>query len=90
MAAFGRLTTRESFWHRPCALSAGKIQKRGEKPMQLEEATKVLKRVWKAVIWAELAVATVLLLLMSQFFSYDVFVSKFHRQAAAATFTQSP
>ena len=56
--------------------------------MQLGKATKVLKRVGKAVIWTELAVATVVLLFLSQFFSYEVFVSKFHRQATAANFAQ--
>lgn len=89
MAAFDRTTTLESLWHRPCALSGRENSKSEEKKaMQLEKATKVLKRVGKAVIWAELVVATVLLLFMSQFFSYDVFVSKFHRQAAAANFAQ--
>ncbi len=56
--------------------------------MRLEKAIKVLKRVWKGVVWAELVLATVLLLFFSQFFSYDVFVSILHRRAAAAAFTQ--
>jgi hypothetical protein len=56
--------------------------------MQLEKATKVLKRVWKVVVWAELVVVAALLLYFSQFFSYDVFVSNFYQQASAATSVQ--
>ena len=57
--------------------------------MQIQEATKVLKRVWKAVIWTELVVVTALLLFFSQFFSFDVFMSNLHRQASAASATRS-
>ena len=54
--------------------------------MQLKQATKLLIRIWKAVVWAELAVlAGVLVFMFSQFFSYRVFISKFHHQAGAAT-----
>jgi hypothetical protein len=70
---------------------SGKFPKRGEEVMQIEKATKSLKCVWKAVVWAEVAVLTALLLFFSQFFSYDVFVSNvsnLHPQATAATFTQ--
>ena len=59
--------------------------------MQIEKATKSLKRVWKAVVWTEVAVLTALLLFFLQFFSYEVFVSnvsKLHPQATAATFTE--
>jgi hypothetical protein len=56
--------------------------------MRLEKATKVLKRVWKVVVWAELVVVAALLLYFSQFFSYDVFVSNFYQQASAATSVQ--
>ena len=57
--------------------------------MQLEKATKLLKRVWKGVVWIDLMVVAALLLFFSQFFSYDVFVSNFHRHAtAAAPFVQ--
>jgi hypothetical protein len=57
-----------------------------ENAMRTERATKLLKRVWKAVVWAELVVAAgVLLFLFSHYFSYDIFVSNFHRQASAAT-----
>jgi hypothetical protein len=62
--------------------------KRGEKVMQIEKA-KVLKRVWKAVTYVELAVALVaLVFLFSHGFSWDVFVSNFHRQATAASSVQ--
>jgi hypothetical protein len=54
--------------------------------MRIERATKLLKRVWKAVVWAELVVmAGALLFLFSHYFSFDVFVSNLHRQATAAT-----
>lgn len=56
--------------------------------MQLEKATKVLKRVWKVFVWTDLAVITALLLYFSQFFSYDVFVSNLYQQASAATSVQ--
>jgi len=52
--------------------------------MQLEKPTKLLKRVWKAVAWAHLVVLAALILFLSQFFSFDVFLSNFHRQATAA------
>jgi len=54
--------------------------------MQMESGTKLLKRVWKAVVVAELVVlAGVLIFVFSHYFSYDVFVSNLHRQATAAT-----
>jgi hypothetical protein len=56
--------------------------------MQLEKATKVLKRVWKVVVWADVAVIIALLLYLSQFFSYDVFLSNLYQQASAATSVQ--
>ena len=57
--------------------------------MQMERATKLLKRVWKALVYVELMVlAGALVFLFSHYFSYDVFVSNLHRQVAAATFTQ--
>jgi len=56
--------------------------------MQLESGTKLLKRVWKAVVVAELVVlAGVLIFVFAHYFSYDVFVSNlstFHHQATAA------
>ena len=52
--------------------------------MQLDKATKLLKRVWKAVAWAHLVVLAALIFFLSQFFSFDVFLSNFHRQATAA------
>jgi hypothetical protein len=63
-------------------------QSEEKKAMQLEKATKGLRRVWKAVVWAELAVLTALLLFFLQFFSYDALVSNLHGQAAAANFAQ--
>jgi len=54
--------------------------------MQIEKATKLLQRVWRCVVYAELVVALgALLFLFSHYFSYDVFVSNLHRQATAAT-----
>jgi hypothetical protein len=54
----------------------------------MESGTKLLKRVWKAVVVAELVVlAGVLIFVFSLYFSYDVFVSNlstFHHQATAA------
>lgn len=58
--------------------------------MQLEKATNLLKRVWKVVVWIDLMVVAALLLFFSQFFSYDVFVSNFHRPATAATPSVQP
>ena len=56
--------------------------------MQMESGTKLLKRVWKVVVYAELAVlAGVLIFVFEHYFSYDVFVlnlSTFHHQATAA------
>jgi hypothetical protein len=66
----------------------GRFPKRGEKGMQIQKATKVLKRVWKAAVWVELVVMTALLLFFVQFFSFDVFMSNFHRQASASSSTQ--
>jgi len=60
--------------------------KRGEKVMQMERATRLLKRIWKAVVYAELAVlAGVLIFVFSHYFSYSVFVSRLYQQANAAT-----
>ncbi len=54
--------------------------------MQMERATKSLKRVWKAVVWTELAaLAGGLIFIFSHYFSYAVFMSNLHQQASAAT-----
>lgn len=54
--------------------------------MQLEGATKCLKRIWKAVVWVQLVALTgVLLFMYSHYFSYKIFLSNFHGQASAAT-----
>jgi hypothetical protein len=63
---------------------SGEISTEEKTAMQLAKATKVLKRVWKVVVWAELAVVTAMLLYFLQFFSYDVFVSNLYQQASAA------
>ena len=56
------------------------------KVMQMERATKSLKRIWKAVVVAELVVlAGVLIFVFTYYFSYSVFVSNFYQQANAAT-----
>lgn len=53
--------------------------------MQLGNATKCLKRIWKAVVLVQLVALTgVLLFMFSHYFSYRVFLSNFHRQASAA------
>jgi len=57
--------------------------------MQLERTTKLLKRVWRAVVVGELAIlAGVLVFIFAHYFSYSVFVSNLHRQATAATFIE--
>ena len=54
--------------------------------MQMERATKSLKRVWKAVVWTELAaLAGGLIFIFSHYFSYAVFMSNLQQQATAAT-----
>ena len=53
--------------------------------MQIEKGTKLLKRVWKAVVYVDLVIVVGALLFLSQFFSWDVFMSKFHQQVTAAT-----
>ena len=53
--------------------------------MQIEKGTKLLKRVWKAVVYIDLVVVAGALLFLSQYFSWNVFMSNFHRQATAAT-----
>jgi hypothetical protein len=84
MAAFGRPITLESHGIAVALSSQRGNSQTGENAMQ--RAAKLLKRVWKAVVWAELVVlASVLVLLFSHYFSFDVFVSNLHRQATAAT-----
>jgi hypothetical protein len=58
--------------------------------MQIEKGTKLLKRVWKAVVYAQVAVLMgAMLFLFAHYFSYSVFVSNLssllHHQATAAT-----
>jgi hypothetical protein len=82
MAAFDLPIALESHGIAVALLSQRGNSQAGENTMQ--RATKLLKRVWKAVIWAELVVlASVLVLLFSYCFSFDVFVSNF--QASATT-----
>jgi hypothetical protein len=84
MAAFDRPITLESHGIAVALLSQRGNSQAGENAMQ--RATKLLKRVWKAVVWAELVVlASFLLFIFSHYFSFDVFVSNLHRQATAAT-----
>jgi hypothetical protein len=64
--------------------SVGKFP-REEKVMQIEKGTKLLKRVWKAIVYIHLVMVAAALLFLSQYFSWDVFVSNFHQQATAAT-----
>ena len=53
--------------------------------MQIEKGTKLLKRVWKAVVYIDLVIVAGALLFLSQYFSWNVFMSNFHQQATAAT-----
>jgi hypothetical protein len=66
-----------------------KFSSEEKKAMQMERGTKLLKRVWKGVVYAELAMmAGATLFIFSHYFSYSVFVSNlssFHRLATAAT-----
>ena len=84
MAAFDRPITLESHGIAVALLSQRGNSQAGENAMQ--RVTKLLKRVWKAVVWAELVVlASVLVLLFAYCFSFDIFVANLHRQATAAT-----
>jgi hypothetical protein len=67
---------------------SGKIPKRRKKVMQIEKDTKLLKRVWKVFVYVDLAIVTAGLLLLSQYFSWGVFMANFHRPATAATSVQ--
>ena len=89
MAAFDRAIALERLWHCRCAfVSAGELPSE-EKVMQMERATKLLKRVWKAAVVAELLVLVgVLIFAFTHYFSYSVFVSNFYQQANAATSVQ--
>lgn len=59
---------------------------RQENVMQIEKGTKLLKRVWKAVVYADLAVAAAaLVFIFSHYFSWNVFMSNIHQQATAGT-----
>jgi hypothetical protein len=54
--------------------------------MQLEKATKCLKRIWKAVVLVQLVALTgVLVFIFSHYFSYRIFLSNFRGQPSAAT-----
>ena len=56
--------------------------------MQVEKGTKLLKRIWKAVVYIELVMVAGALLFALQYFSWDVFMSHLNQQAAAATSTR--
>ena len=71
-------------------LLSGKIPEGRKKVMQIEKGTKLLKRVWKAVVYIDLVIAAGALLFLSQYFSWDVFMSKFYQQATAATPSVQP
>ncbi len=58
--------------------------------MQMQRATKRLKRIWNVVVWVQLVALTgVLFFMFSHYFSYKIFLSHFHRQASAATSTEN-
>ena len=65
-------------------LLSGKIPQWEKKVMQIEKGTKLLKRVWKAVVYIDLVIVMGALLFLSQYFSWNVFMSNFHQQATAA------
>jgi Na+-driven multidrug efflux pump len=88
MAAFDRPITLKRYGIAIALCPSGNSKARRKRAMQLEKATRVLKRVWKVLVWIDLVVVAALLLFFSQFFSYDVFVSNFHRQAIAANSVQ--
>jgi hypothetical protein len=60
-------------------------QRERGKVMQVEKGTKLLKRIWKAIVYIELVIVTGALLFFSQYFSWDAFVSHVSQQATAAT-----
>jgi hypothetical protein len=86
MTAVERSSTLEGYGI-AVALSPEREKSRGgrKKVMQIEKGTKLLKRVWKAVVYIDLVIAAGALLFLSQYFSWDVFMSKFYQQATAAT-----
>jgi hypothetical protein len=66
-------------------LPSGKIPTGRKKVMQVEKGTKLLKRIWKAIVYIELVIVTGALLFFSQYFSWDAFMSHVSQQATAAT-----
>jgi len=71
------------------ALSPERENSQGEqKVMQIEKGTKLLKRIWKAVVYIQLVMVAGALLFASQYFSWDVFMSHVSQQATAATSTR--
>ena len=63
----------------------GESSQEEEKLMQIEKGTKLLKRIWKVFIYIDLVVVAGALLFLSQYFSWNVFMSNFYQQATAAT-----
>ena len=53
-------------------LPSGKIPKGRKKVMQVEKGTKLLKRIWKAIVYIELVIVTGALLFFSQYFSWTL------------------
>jgi hypothetical protein len=58
--------------------------------MQIEKGTKLLKRIWKAIVYTHLVTIAAALLFLLQYFSWDVFMSNFYQQATAATPSVQP
>jgi cytochrome b subunit of formate dehydrogenase len=85
MAAFDRASAVKGLWHRRCAFSPKRENSQRGKVMQVEKGTKLLKRIWKAIVYIELVIVTGALLFFSQYFSWDVFISHVSQQAVAAT-----
>jgi hypothetical protein len=89
MAAFDRASSTEGLWHRRCAFSrAGKFPRGAKSHANWKKGTKLLKRIWKAVVYIQLVMVAGALLFASQYFSWDVFMSHVNQQATAATSTR--
>jgi hypothetical protein len=69
------------------ALSPERENSQGEQEV-MQKGTKLLKRIWKAVVYIQLVMVAGALLFASQYFSWDVFMSHVSQQATAATSTR--
>jgi len=88
MAAFGRASPSKVYGIAVALCPQRENSQEEEKVMQIEKDTKLLKRVWKVFVYVDLAIVTAGLLLLSQYFSWGIFMANFHRPATAATSVQ--